>query len=185
MTQPTESGHRYQRKLPHIRVPGAIYHARLHIYSGFGILRMAQDFQIIQDSILFVHNKTCIIIAYVVMPTHAHMALQPIPRTKALWAYCDYREYHKLEDILGSIKKYTSRKINKAHHRTGKLFWESECFDRMARNEKDLDSLVDYIHGNPVRWGLALRPEDYPWSSASTIYSGRSEYRTWFYSKDE
>jgi putative transposase len=119
------------------------------------------------------------------MPTHAHLALQPLPRTKTLEAWCDYREYHQLEDILGSIKKYTSRKINKAHHRAGKLFWRSECFDRMARNEKDLDSLVDYIHGNPVRWGLALRPEDYPWSSASTIYSGKDEYRTWFYSKDE
>jgi len=180
MTQLSESGHYYHRKLPHFRAPGAIYHARLYIHDSYKILKTDHDFQIIQDSILYVHNRTCCIIAYVVMPTHSHLVLQPIPRVQEPSAWCDYRKFHRLENILASIKKYTSREINRIHQRTGKPIWNNENFDRIVRNQKDLDSLVDYVHGNPVRWGLALRPDDYPWSSASTIYSGKSEYLNWF-----
>jgi putative transposase len=180
MAQPTESGHSYRRKLPHFRTPGAIYHARLRIHSGFGRLKEERDFQIVQDAILFFHNKTCILIAYVVMPSHSHIAFQPLPGEQGLSAWCDYRGYHKLENILGSIKKYSARRLNKFHCRVGRPFWKSECFDRIVRSERDVDTLVDYIHGNPVRWGLAQRPEDYKWSSASTIYSGRDKYGNWF-----
>jgi putative transposase len=180
MTQPTESGHSYRRRLPHFRSPGAIYHVRLRVCSDFGTLRDARDFEIVQDAILFFHNKTCIIIAYVIMPNHAHIAFQPLPREKRLSAWCDYRVYNKPEMILGSIKKYSARKINRIHRRVGKSLWISECFDRILRSEKDLDGLVDYIHGNPIKWGLSERPEDYKWSSANTIYSGREEYRNWF-----
>ena len=86
----------------------------------------------------------------------------------------------RVERILGSIKSYSARRINKLHRRTGKSFWLSECFDRIARSDKDVDGIAEYIHGNPVRWRLAAQPEDYRWSSASTIYSGREEYRNWF-----
>jgi REP element-mobilizing transposase RayT len=180
MAQPTESGHSYRRKLPHFRSPGAIYHARLRIHPDFGILREERDYKIIQDAIHFPHNKTCIIIAYVIMPNHAHIAFQPLPREEGLSAWCDYRAYNKPENILGSIKKYSARRLNKIHCRVGKSVWIRECFDRIIRNDKDLDGLVDYIHGNPVKWGLSQWPEDYKWSSASTIYSGSDEYRNWF-----
>jgi putative transposase len=180
MSKAVESGHFYKRRLPHFRAPGAIYHMRLRIHPSFGMLRAERDFQTIQDAIMFVHNKTCILIAYVVMPSHAHIVCQPLPKEKTLSAWCDYRKHNKIEEISGGIKKFSGRKINKIYHRTGRAFWRSECFDRMVRNEKDLDTLVDYVHGNPVRWGLAQRPEDYRWSSASTIYSGKSEYENWF-----
>ena len=180
MGQPTESGHKYRRKLPHFRVPGAIYHARFSIHPDFKRLKSDYEFRLVQESILFFHNKTCVLIAYVIMPNHSHAVLQPLPQSNEISAWCDYGYFYKLESILGSIKKYSSRRINKIHDRIGKPVWKSENFDRIARSEKDLDDLVDYIHGNPVRWKLVKRAEDYLWSSASTIYSGRSEYRYWF-----
>jgi REP element-mobilizing transposase RayT len=180
MTIPTASGHRYFRKLPHFRIPGGIYHVRLSTHPGFGMLVNDEDFQIIQDAIMFMHKRKCILIAFVIMPNHAHLLIQPLPMIDKLSAWCDYTEQYRLEQILGGIKSYSSRRINRRHGRTGKPFWMSECFDRIARNDKDVDGIADYIHGNPVRWGLALRPEDYRWSSASTIYSGNEEYRDWF-----
>jgi putative transposase len=180
MTQPSASGHRYRRKLPHFRIPGGIYHVRLRIHAGFGLLKTDQDFQIIEDSIMFMHKKTYVLIAYVIMPNHTHLVIQPLPMNETLAAWCDYTEQHRVENILGSIKKYSGRRINESNCRTGKPLWRSECFDRIVRNEKDLDGLVEYVHGNPIRWGLARRPEDYRWSSASTIYSGRKKYRDWF-----
>jgi|WetSurMetagenome_2_1015567.scaffolds.fasta_scaffold721970_1 putative transposase len=180
MTRPSASGHRYYRKLPHFRIPGGIYHVRLRIHSDFGYLRADTDFQTIEDSIMFMHKKAYILITYVIMPTHAHLVIQPLPVIETLRAWCDYTEQYRVENVVGNIKKYSSRRINKSHGRTGKPFWDSECFDRIVRSEKDLGGLVDYVHGNPVRWGLAQRPEDYRWSSANTIYSGRDKYRDWF-----
>ena len=180
MTEPSPSGHKYRRKLPHIRIPGGIYHVRLRIHSSFSYLKSDLDFKIIEDALMFVHKKSCILLAYVIMPNHTHMVIQPLP-TKASWsAWCDYTEQHRVEDILGSIKKFSARRINLRHLRTGEPFWESECFDRVMRNEDDLEKVIDYIHGNPVRWGLTKRPEDYRWTSASTIYSGNKRFRDWF-----
>ena len=100
---------------------------------------------------MFQHKKKYILIAYVVMPTHVHIVLQPLPKTSGWKAWCDYREFYSVEAIEASIKKYSGRRMNMAYGRTGKPFWKSECFDRTVRNNKDLDDLIDYIHGNPVR----------------------------------
>ena len=69
--------------------------------------------------------------------------------------------------------------INKKLGRSGHL-WLEEPFDRIVRDQKDLDGLIDYIHRNPVRWQLVDRPEQYRWSSLATIYSGKEMYSGWF-----
>ena len=184
MTDATEYGQKYHRRLPHFRTPGAIYHARIRIHPSFGLLETDQEFEVVQASILFVHRRTCTVIAYVVMPDHSHLAVQPRPKVNTLRAWCDYREFHSLESILGSIKKYTSRQLNTIRRRSGSSVWQEECFDRTVRNEKDRDELIDYIHGNPVRWKLVGRTEEYRWSSANTIYSGKAEYLDWFREED-
>ncbi len=47
------------------------------------------------------------LIAYVVMPDHAHLLLQPLSEGEhMLQAWCDYTEFYKVEKILGSIKKF-------------------------------------------------------------------------------
>ena len=37
--------------------------------------------------------------------------------------------------------------------------------DRALRTVKEYNEKVEYIHLNPVKAGLASRPEDWPWSS--------------------
>jgi REP element-mobilizing transposase RayT len=180
----TADGHTYYRKLPHFRDAGAIYHARMSIHPDFGLLKESRDFQIIQDAIMFWHKIKCMLIAYVIMPNHSHLLLQPLPFVEGWQAWSDYQLFYKLEDILASIKKFSGREINRLHGRTGCPIWKDENFDRTVRINEDLDGVVEYIHANPIRWKLCLRPEDYPWSSASTIYSGRSEYRDWFVTRD-
>ena len=49
-------------------------------------------------------------------------------------------------------------------------FWEHTC-----RDETDLKRLVDYIHWNPCKHGLASRVKDYPWSSFHR-FVGLGEY---------
>jgi putative transposase len=46
-------------------------------------------------------------------------------------------------------------------------FWQpGGGYDRNIDSVKTLGAIIDYIHANPVRRGLVLRPEDWPWSSA-------------------
>jgi len=180
MTIPTAAGHKYFRKLPHIRVPAGIYHVRISVHPSYGRLRENWEYQITQDAILFMHKKRYMVLRFVIMPDHVHLVIQPLPTVEGLSAWCDYTAQYQLENILGSVKKFSAKKINKIRGRSGMPVWKSECFDRIARNDKDVDGMVDYVHGNPIRRGLAARPEDYRWSSASTIYSGKEEYRDWF-----
>lgn len=54
--------------------------------------------------------------------------------------------------------------INQRENRSGVL-WQKEYYERAVRDEKDLREKYDYIIFNPVKSGLAERPEDYPHSS--------------------
>ncbi|MDA1055562.1 MAG: transposase [Planctomycetota bacterium] len=92
--------------------------------------------------------------SYVVMPNHVHVIFRPLEPTS--WA---------LEDILGSWKSFTSRRINAALHRSDDL-WQEESFDRIIRDEEHLWRCIQYIGRNPDKAGLPkgscplwIRPE--------------------------
>ena len=151
MTQPTEFGHTYRRKLPHYRTPGAIYHARFSIHSSLGLLKMDRDFLIVQNAILFWHKRRCMLIAYVVMPNHVHILLEPLA---------------SLRKITLGIKGASAREANRALRRTDKAFWQDESFDHWVRNGAQFERIRGYIEQNPVKAGLVATAEDWPWSSA-------------------
>ncbi len=55
-----------------------------------------------------------------------------------------------------------------ADHRSGGpryQLWQPRFFYRALRTVKEYNEKVEYIHLNPVRAGLASRPEDWRWSS--------------------
>ena len=175
----TGSGARYQRRLPHLRSPGSVYHVRSSIHTLLGRFHEGWMFQIVEYSILFGHKKSNLVHAYVIMPNHIHLVIEPLPVTNTWHAWCDYREFHRLESIVRSPKSYSGRAINKRLERSGPV-WRDEYFDRIIRDDTELDTVIDYIHHNPVRWGLVEQPEKYRWSSIHTIYSGKKSFADWF-----
>jgi putative transposase len=179
--QITKYGAFYRQKLPHYRSPGCVYHCRFSLNPLDPFFRFTEDwmFKAVEDSILTEHKKECIIHAYVMMANHAHAVIQPMPKAKDIFAWCDYLEFYPLEGICGRIKGRSSFMINKRCGRRGRL-WQRESFDRTIRNEDDLETTIDYIHHNPVRWELVVVPEQYRWSSLRTIYSGKEKYSGWF-----
>ena len=89
--------------------------------------------------------------AYVVMPNHVHVLLDPkLP----------------LRRITGAIKGVSARAGNAALGRTGRPFWQDESFDRWIRDGAEFERVRAYIEGNPVKAGLVARPEQWRWSSA-------------------
>jgi len=175
----SKGGYVYRRRLPHYRSPGCIYHSRFSVYPDFE--RFTQDwmFEVVESAILKHHKRECLILAYIIMANHAHVVMQPLPIANDPLKWCDYRAFYRLENITGRIKGRSSRIINQRIGRKGHI-WQDESYDRTVRNERDLENVIDYVQHNPVRWRLVERPEQYRWSSAHTIYSGKEKYRGWF-----
>jgi REP-associated tyrosine transposase len=89
---------------------------------------------------------------YVVMLDHIHVILTP-------------RETTTLERAAQLIKGGSSHEIGE---KFGTKFpvWQPGFAQHLVRDQADYDSHVRYIDMNPVKRGLASRPEEYPFCSA-------------------
>ncbi len=74
---------------------------------------------------------------------------------------------------MHGIKRGADRLINRRHGVAGPL-WGRRFFDRVVRNQRELQADVDYIHANPVKAGLVEKPEEYAYSSANPVYDDLS-----------
>ncbi len=90
--------------------------------------------------------------AFVVMPNHVHMLLEPkVP----------------LKRITAGIKGVSARNANAILGRSGQTFWQAESFDHWIRNATEDAQIKKYIEQNPVKAGLVDSAEKWPWSSAA------------------
>jgi putative transposase len=109
--------------------------------------------------------------AWVVMPNHVHLLLQPLAPLAA---------------ITRAVKGSTARQANRLLGRTGEYFWQDESFDHWIRNEEEFAKVKKYISRNPVAAGLVNEESKWPWSSAfgvdcsvgvaqTSVYAGQSK----------
>ncbi|MFO0952150.1 MAG: transposase [Isosphaeraceae bacterium] len=116
--------------------------------------------------------------AYVFMPEHVHLIV------------CPRKPEYSMSALLMAIKEPVGRKAmayleqhrpdwlpRLARVRRGRrerLFWQSGGgFDRNITEPKTLQSMIDYIHQNPIRRRLVEHPSDWTWSSAGW-YEGKA-----------
>jgi len=78
------------------------------------------------------------------MPNHVHVVFTP-------------SSGESLDDILHSWKSYTSHEAIKflGVHK----FWAREYFDRIIRNDRDLENTISYVRANPAKARLL----NWPW----------------------
>ena len=89
--------------------------------------------------------------AWVIMPNHIHVILEP---------------RIALQEIMRCLKGRTSRVANRILGRTGKSFWQDESFDHWVRSGEELQQLIGYVEGNPVKARLVQAEQEWLWSSA-------------------
>jgi REP element-mobilizing transposase RayT len=89
------------------------------------------------------------------MPDHVHLIFTPIIDEQR-------QEISPLAHIMNAIKGASAHNINKALHRSGKV-WQAESFDHVIRSSESLDAKVQYLLENPVRKRLVNRWQQYPW----------------------
>ena len=151
--------------LPHIRFPpptspsaGAAFvwmdRCLDEARSGPTWLKRPEIAQIVVDTLNYGADKLRYydLHSYVVMPNHVHVLLSPLTTPSRL---------------LQSVKCFSAREANKALARSGEPFWQSESYDHWVRDATEFERIRRYIEENPVRAGLAAKPEEYSRSSAS------------------
>ena len=123
-----------------------------------------------------------ILYSYVIMSNHIHMIIQS--------------NDGKLSDLIRDFKKFISKTIldkiqtepesrrewmlerfklaTESHSRNKNYqFWQLGNHAEEIYSEKFMWSKIDYIHFNPLRAGIVLKPQDYIYSSASNYFDGK------------
>ena len=106
----------------------------------------------VERSFLFFDGARYRLHSWTIMPNHVHVLLSPLPE----WP---------LGSIVGSWKRFSGREANKRLGRSG-AFWQVDYWDRFIRNDAHFSAAASYIDLNPVKAGLVVEPELWPWGSA-------------------
>ena len=96
-----------------------------------------------------------VMLAYVFLWEHFHLLVKP-----------DMGVTHS--EIMHSIKLNYTKQYKTALAIQGSMrFWQPRYWDHVIRDEDDFSFHMDYIHYNPVKHGVAAKPEGWPHSSYS------------------
>jgi putative transposase len=109
--------------------------------------------------------------AWVIMSEHVHLLIFPTagsPKIKSILA--DIKRpvgqraiAYLVERRLSFVDRLTIRNRNRTYRR----FWQAgPGQDHNVYDPETAHRVVEYIHDNPVRRGLVMKPEDWYWSSA-------------------
>lgn len=138
------------------------YRKRLLVYldkgAGSCLLKEPELASIVENAFLHFDGERYRLLSWVVMPNHIHLM-------------AEFHEGIRLDQVIHSWKSYTSNQINSVLGRSGTL-WHREFFDRYVRDYDHFQTLLQYIHQNPVKAKLCKEPSEWRWSSA---YHGRLE----------
>jgi len=139
------------RNLPHWELEGAVYFITFNTWEKLELTPAAR--QVVLNACKFFDRQRYQIFCLVVMPDHVHMLMQPLAKSD--------NKFWSLSSILHSMKSYSSKQIPKVMKHIGTV-WQDERHDHIVRDEREFQVFWEYIRQNPVKAGLSVTPEEYP-----------------------
>jgi REP element-mobilizing transposase RayT len=141
-----------QRNLPHLQADERTIFVTFATYRRWVLPEAVRE--IIIRHCLHDHQTKLQVHGVVVMPDHVHMVFTPLKdRIDNIFG---------LTEIMNGIKGASAHSINRLLKRRGHV-WQDESFDHILRSVEKMSSKVEYICQNPVRKGLVIEVDDYPW----------------------
>jgi len=133
-----------QRRLPHWTMDGSTYFITFRVLRGelTGLER-----KIVLDHVKSGADRFYTLIAATVMPDHVHVLLTP----RAGW---------ELSRIMKGMKGVSAHLLNQHRREAGRV-WQDESWDRIVRDQKELDEKLEYMLDNPVKKELVSDPWQY------------------------
>jgi REP element-mobilizing transposase RayT len=87
---------------------------------------------------------------YVVMPDHVHFFIAPLARDA------------NLSKCIQSFRSFVTKTLRPAGYPYP--LWQREFFDRLLRSNESYAAKWEYVRQNPVRHGLAKKPDAWPYA---------------------
>ena len=93
---------------------------------------------------------------WVLMPNHLHAVLWitgSAPATESGLAPRDaLLKPHSLGAVVGNFKSVSARRINQMRKTAGGAVWQTNFYERVIRNDREMLAVREYIAGNPAKW---------------------------------
>ncbi|MCA9110668.1 MAG: transposase [Planctomycetaceae bacterium] len=104
------------------------------------------------------------ITAIVLLPDHLH-AVWELPEGdtdySTRWRLIKTRFTKLWRQHGGVVTQRSESRRKRGEHSV----WQRRFFEHTRRDERDLKRCIDYVHVNPLKHGLVVRVQDWPWSS--------------------
>lgn len=138
------------------------------------VFKEEKYFEIVLDSLKYCQQyKGLILFAYVIMLNHMHMLISYADGEDLSAIMRDFKRHtstqiaRELEHDNERLLLYVFREAAQRRRRTIKYkIWHDDFHPIAIFSDKWFEEKMDYIHNNPVKKGLVMRPEDWKYSSA-------------------
>ncbi len=127
-----------KRHLPHWQLKSSYYFITFRTIKNYFL--SDETIKITLFHIIGGNKKYYHLVSCVVLNDHVHLIIMP-------------NDGYDISRILKGIKGVSARKINKFLNRSGSV-WQDESFDRIIRDEKELNEKINYMLNNPLKRGL-------------------------------
>ncbi len=147
---------------PRIDAPGAVHHVMIRGIERRRIFHDTEDYEdFLARLARLIPALRFLIFTWVLMPNHAHFALQtgPVP----------------LPRLMARLGTGYAVRFNNRYQRAGHLV-QNRYRSRLVKDDRDLLGLIRYIHGNPLRAGLVPSAETlagFPWCGYGALTGER------------
>ena len=136
-----------------IKAAGA-YFVRSRTWESRKLFQKTTWADILVQTLMDYRDKHCYQLHnFVVMPDHFHFIVTP-------------GKDYSLEKAVQMVKGGSSRRLGKEFNIRFAV-WQKGFHEHWIRSEEDYITRKKYLEQNPVKAGLAVRPSEYPYSSAS------------------
>jgi len=103
---------------------------------------------------------------FIIMPDHLHLFCEPArwPRV-GIKRWSSYLKERITKRLNASVKsELDCYALPDGNEQTDSSWqWQSDCWDTQIRSRQHYEEKWGYVRENPVRKGLAIQPDDWPW----------------------
>ncbi len=147
---------------PRLYLPNQPQHVVVRGHNRDPVLARPEDFRFLYTCLRDTKEANGLAVhAWVFMHNHIHLLVTPA-------------DEHSLPRTMQSLGRRYAQYFNRTYHRSGSL-WEGRYKSSLVDTERYLLACYRYIELNPVRAGIARRPEDYPYSSYHANALGKTD----------